>query len=148
MARPSDYTPELADIICERLANGEPLAKICRDDDMPGYSTVRRWESDKPEFQALSLRARMDGTHFLADDSIRIADDTEIDPQHKRIMVDTRLRLIGKWNRKDYGDKNTTELTGADGGPIQSAVSFDPSKMSTGALQELLEATNGAKDAK
>lgn len=138
MARPSTYTQELADIICERLANGEPLAKICRDEDMPAYSTVRRWESDKPEFQALSSRARLDGTHFLADDSIRIADDTEIDPQHKRIMVDTRLRLIGKWNRKDYGDKLTTELTGADGGPIQSSV--DVTGLSEAALRELAAA--------
>lgn len=145
MARPSDYTPELADIICERLANGEPLAKICRDDDMPGYSTVRRWESDKPEFQALSLRARMDGTHFLADDSIRIADDTEIDPQHKRIMVDTRLRLIGKWNRKDYGDKNTTELTGADGGPVRTEAVVDWSGVPSDAIQAVLDAVKAGE---
>lgn len=122
MARPSDYTTEIAERICERLANGEPLAKICRDDDMPGYSTVRRWEDDKPEFQALSLRARQDGTHFLADDSLRIADDSEIDTQRAKLMIDTRLRLIGKWNAKQYGDKITQEHTGTDGGPMVSLV--------------------------
>ena len=87
---------------------------------MPGYSTVRRWEDDKPEFQALSLRARQDGTHFLADDSLRIADDGEIDTQRAKLMIDTRLRLIGKWNAKQYGDKITQEHTGTDGGPIQT----------------------------
>ena len=38
------YSEEVAKRICERLANGEPLAKICRDEDMPDYSTARRWE--------------------------------------------------------------------------------------------------------
>lgn len=110
--RPSDYTEDLAAAICERLANGEPLAKICRDDAMPSYSTVRRWENEKPEFQALSARARIDGTHFLADDSLRIADDDSIDTQRAKVMIDTRLRLIGKWNSRAYGDK--TALVGGD----------------------------------
>ena len=119
--RPSLYTPELADRICQRLSEGEPLARICRDDDMPGYSTVRKWESENPEFLALSLRAKADGTHFMADDSIRIADDPTIDPQRARLMVDTRLRLIGKWNSRAYGDKVQAEVTGAEGGPLQVA---------------------------
>lgn len=106
--RPSLYSEEVAKRICERLANGEPLAKICRDEDMPDYSTARRWEDSNEEFRALSLRAKSDGTHFMADDSIRIADDDSIDPQRAKLMVDTRLRLIGMWNRKDYGPKSTT----------------------------------------
>lgn len=135
--RPSDYSTELAERICERLANGEPLAKICRDADMPGYSTVRRWEDEKPEFQALSLRARQDGTHFLADDSLRIADDEEIDTQRAKLMIDTRLRLIGKWNAKAYGDKITQEHTGADGGPIQSQATVDVTGLTPEQLQAL-----------
>ena len=97
------------------------MARICREDDMPGYSTVRKWESENPEFLALSLRAKADGTHFMADDSIRIADDPTIDPQRARLMVDTRLRLIGKWNSRAYGDKVQAEVTGAEGGPLQVA---------------------------
>jgi hypothetical protein len=118
VGRPSIYTEALAKRICEQLAKGVPLARICDQDDMPDYSTVRAWEDDKPEFSALSAHAKRNGTHYLADDSIRIADDPTIDPQHKRIMVDTRLRLIGKWNAKAYGDKVQTELSGPGGGPI------------------------------
>jgi len=110
--RPSGYTPEIAEAICERLANGEPLARICRDDEMPAYSTVRKWESENAEFSALSARAKQDGTHFLADDSLRIADDKQIETQRAKLMIDTRLRLIGKWNAKAYGDK--VALTGGD----------------------------------
>ena len=121
--RPSLYSQELADRICHRLSQGEPLAKICRDDDMPDYSTVRRWEDANEAFRALSLRAKADGTHFMADDSIRIADDLTIDPQRAKLMVDTRLRLIGKWNARSYGDK--VALTGdADSDPIQSELTI------------------------
>jgi hypothetical protein len=110
--RPSSYNQEIADAICERLANGEPLARICKDDDMPAYSTVRKWEDENPTFSALSARAKRDGTHYLADDSLRIADDDTIDTQRAKLMIDTRLRLIGKWNAKAYGDKTT--LVGGD----------------------------------
>lgn len=105
MGRPTSYTPEVGEKIAERLSKGEPLARICDDAAMPAYSTARKWEKDSEEFSALSAQARANGTHFIADDCLRIADDPEIDPQHKRIMVDTRLRLIGKWNAKAYGDK-------------------------------------------
>lgn len=40
MPRPSTYTPELADLICERLANGESLLQVCRDDGMPSKATI------------------------------------------------------------------------------------------------------------
>lgn len=70
-----------------------------------------------------------------------------IDAQMARVEIDARKWFASKFLPKQYGDKLTTELTGADGGPIQSAVSFDPSKLSTGALQELLAATGGG-DAK
>jgi hypothetical protein len=117
--RPSDYSEELAETICGHLALGVPMARIAAMDDMPDYSTLKRWQRDNEEFRALSARAKEDGTHFLGEDSLRIADDLTIDPQHKRIMIDTRLRLIGKWNSREYGDKITQEHTGPDGTPIQ-----------------------------
>jgi hypothetical protein len=65
------------------------------------------------------MRAKQNGTHFLADDTLRIADDETIETQRAKLMIDTRLRLIGKWNAKAYGDKVTNEHVGPDGGPVQ-----------------------------
>lgn len=113
MGRPSKKTPQLVEEIVERLSNGEPLARICADEHMPSFSTVWRWEDADEEFRNLSARAREHGTHYIADDCLRIADDDALEPADKRVRVDTRLRLIGKWNAKRYGDK--MDHTSSDG---------------------------------
>jgi hypothetical protein len=124
MGRPSKFNGGLANRICERLAQGEPLARICQDDDMPDFSTVWRWEQSNEEFRKASAHAREIGTHYIADDCIRISDDPTIEPADKRVRIDTRLRLIGKWNAKRYGDK--VAVTGGDeeqgDKPIQHAI--------------------------
>jgi len=103
--RPSGYNETIASEIVERLSNGEPLKKICKDSHMPHYVTVLKWQRANPEFDNLSSRGKSDGTHVLADECLEIADDLTIDPQHKRFMIETRIRLIGKWNSRAYGDK-------------------------------------------
>ncbi len=41
--RPTRYTPKVAADICTRLAEGESLRAICKDDAMPGLRTVMGW---------------------------------------------------------------------------------------------------------
>jgi len=118
MARPTIKTPELIDSICERLAGGEPLKRICEDDGMPSFQTVWRWENEDEVFRDLSTRARRHGTHYLADDCLNISDEDVEDTvaiARNKLRVDTRLRLIGKWNRRDYGDKQEIDHTSTDG---------------------------------
>lgn len=119
VGRPSSYSDDVAGLICLRLSNGEPLKKICSDPSMPDYSTVWRWVEKHPEFRAVSLRAREIGTHAIADECVEIADNPDLDPNDKKVRIDTRLRLIGKWNRKVFGDRQ--EISGVDGAPIEVA---------------------------
>ena len=102
---PVDYTDDLGAKIVDLLSEGVPLKAICAMKGMPHYITVLRWQRIYEDFGNLSAQAKVDGTHALADQAIMIADDTTIDPAHKRVMVDTRIRLIGKWNSRAYGDK-------------------------------------------
>jgi transposase-like protein len=45
------YTPELADLICERIAaDGVALRQICQDTNMPARSTLFVWLQQHPEF--------------------------------------------------------------------------------------------------
>lgn len=138
--RPSSYTEEVGLAICERLMAGTPLKQICSGPDMPHYTTVLKWQRDNAAFSDLSARAKQDGTHALADDSLRIADDMTIDVAHKRVMIDTRMRLIGKWNSKAYGDK--LAIGGADDLP---PVSLDLKGVSDAALREIMAARNATE---
>ena len=74
-ASPVKYSDEVAHAICEQLAKGVPLKRICDQDGMPSYSCVKAWEIDREDFKALSMRAREIGCHAIADELIDIADD-------------------------------------------------------------------------
>lgn len=135
MSRPSSRTKEVIDKICLRLANGETLKKICSDSGMPDFATVWRWEQEDEEFCKLSSRARDIGTHHMADDCLTIADDPLVDPADKRIRIDTRIRLIGKWNAKKYGDSTT--IKGDKENPIEVRESVNKELLSVLTIEQL-----------
>lgn len=103
---------QIADI-CSRLAEGKSLRSICREMDLK-ESTVRYWLAKDEAAFAHSARARELGCDSLADECLEIADDNALKPDERRIKIDTRIRLIGKWSQR-YSDKlaitNKTEVT-------------------------------------
>lgn len=110
--RPTDYSLELTAAICERLAVGESLRSICRDDAMPSMASIFLWLSKHPEFSEQYARAREAQAESHADRIVEIADDDTIDPNHKRIMVDARKWVASKLKPKRYGDKAEVEHKG------------------------------------
>lgn len=93
--------------ICARLAEGNSLRKICRELEL-AESTVRYWLSTDADAFAQSAHARELGCDALADQCVEIADDTTEKPEDRRIRIDTRIRLIGKWSQR-YNDKIKVE---------------------------------------
>jgi len=138
MGRPSMYSEEMRDRICLQLANGITMAKICQQPDMPSFDTVWKWTTRHPDFADATARAREIGTHFLADDCIAIADNPELDPADKRIMIDTRVRLIGKWNQY-YSDKAKVEISGKiDVAPVDvHQLDYDQREALAGMLEQI-----------
>ena len=123
MGRPSKYTDELFAEICERLSKGEPLAQICRDEHMPAERTVRDWKEADAIVSAAIAHAREDGFDAIALEALRIADDKEGEHQRDRLRVDTRLKLLAKWDPKRYGDK--VQVGGdPEGSPMQMVCSW------------------------
>lgn len=138
-ASPVKYSDEVARAICDQLAQGVPLKQICEQEGMPAYSCVRAWEIERDDFKALSTRAREIGCHAIADELLEIADDGRNDwmesvgkdgqtvgwtlngehVQRSKLRIETRMRLLGKWLPKVYGDKMA--LTDGDGKPLQAA---------------------------
>jgi hypothetical protein len=126
--RPSLFTQELADRICARLAAGETLRAVCRDEDMPSHATVIAWAKVEP-FSDQYAKAREAGYRVMADEILEIADDgandtyqdeegntrTNIDVLGRsRLRVDTRKWLLSKALPKIYGDK-IAHVGGEDG---------------------------------
>lgn len=123
--RPSIYSDELADRICDLLMSGESLRGICRRDDFPAVETVVKWlaKADVPpfdDFYRKYVRAREVQAELFADDLTEIADDEASDVNRAKLRVDTRKWVVSKMLRR-YGDRQT--LQGVDGGAIQIVVS-------------------------
>ncbi|MCO8017510.1 hypothetical protein NI456_01430 [Brevundimonas diminuta] len=130
MPRPLEFNEAVADAICERLADGESLRSICRDDEMPAKSTVFKWLGLIPAFADQYARARETQADSLADDIVDIADDKKLEPNDKRVRIDARKWLAGKLRPKAYGDK--VAVVGGDktDAPIRHSHSFDLSAAS------------------
>ncbi|MGO4334966.1 terminase small subunit protein [Labrys sp. KB_33_2] len=125
--RPSSFTQDIADAICERLANGESLRSICLDGNMPAQSTVFRWLAANASFREQYAHAREAQADALFDESLDIADDgsndwmRRNDPenagwqangeniQRSKLRIETRRWMAGKLRPKVYGEKTAVE---------------------------------------
>ena len=135
--RPSKYTQELADIVCERLALGESMRSVARDEAMPAVSTLFKWIRELPEFSAQYDKAKIESADCLVEDMLDIADNqaaqdvtidgetfsavTAVGVSHAKLRVDTRKWAASKLKPKKYGEKIAQEITGKDGGAIEVA---------------------------
>jgi hypothetical protein len=139
--RPSLATDERKNAILEGISKGTPLTVICRDLGISD-TVVRNWMKDDEVFSCDIARARELGFDVIAHDALRIADTPLVGTEettkewgveikradmiaHRRLQVDTRLKLLAKWDPKRYGDLMRQEISGPDGSPIaQTSVSM------------------------
>ncbi len=110
VGRPSIYTEELADTICTRLAEGESLRSICRDEAMPAMSSVLLWVVDgrHKEFSAQYARARQAQGYYYADAMLEVASlvgREELSPQAAKVIIDTYKWTAERNAPKAYGAK-------------------------------------------
>ena len=104
MARPSEYTDEIADRICEAIIEGKALYKLCKGDDFPSERVVYYWLDQFPEFVQKYERARELQQDRASDEIVEIADETT-DPNKARLQIDARKWRASKLAPKKYGDK-------------------------------------------
>lgn len=111
---------EVFDQICERIGDGETLSAICREPNMPARRTVYDWMEADAEAAAQFGRARDRGFDAIADSTVGIADDCDDDPASRRVRVETRLKLLAKWDPRRYGDR--MQVAGDAGQPLTVVV--------------------------
>jgi len=130
------FDQAIADRICELICEGKPLKPICRMEGMPSWRTVYNWINDVPEFAKAMEEARRLGARAIAEEALEIADTpmegVEITTDekgvsekrgdmlgHRKLQIETRLKLLAKWHPREYGDK--VQIGGdPDGVPVKT----------------------------
>lgn len=143
--RPSEFSKTTAEVICQRLADGHSLREICRDEKMPGRTTVLRWLTENEEFRSQYAIAREAQADHMADEILEIADDASNDwmlrkqgedqvevanSEHinrSRLRVDSRKWLLSKLLPKKYGDR--VQHANDPDNPMPGAASADPREL-------------------
>lgn len=123
---PEARRQEIVSAVVAGLSRGTPLTVICETLGMP-VRTLQEWR-DKREDISFAIEAARDlGYDWLAHECLTIIDDTDGDvvwdsegnprsnPSNvlraaKR--VETRLRLLAKWDPRRYGDSKRVEVSG------------------------------------
>lgn len=141
--RPTVYSDEIVSSIMNRIAAGESLVVICKDENFPSRTTVMRWLQDDVHvgFRDNYARAREAQADFYAEAIIDIADEECTYVKHgdgddekevevafdsaavarNRLRVDARKWYASKLAPKKYGDK--VAVGGADDlPPIKSSI--------------------------
>lgn len=119
--RPSLYTVELGEYICDRMAEGATLVEICREEGMPKPMTVSGWTDQHPNFNLAYARARALQLEAWGAEArqyanspqtgleVEMTETTDMEGRtyvskkvrrqemlgHRRLQVDTLVRLIG-----------------------------------------------------
>ena len=120
---PVEFTQEIFDAICERLADGESLRGICSEEEFPSKGAFFRWVAKSDDLADQYARAREVQGDTLFDDMLDIADDARNDwmerrgeddagwvangenIQRSKLRIDARKWMAGKLRPKKYGDK-------------------------------------------
>lgn len=138
---PLPVPQDKADAIIAWVSNGQTLRDWCRQNDVH-FTTVYDWLNKDEEFALRFARARESGEEVIAQECIEIADDATNDwmekldkdgmgigwqlngdhVQRSKLRIETRLKLLAKWNPKKWGDK--VDLT-SKGEKVGFAINID-----------------------
>ena len=142
--RPTDYTKELAQEICDRISEGVGLYRVCLADDMPSRWTVHRWMNEDPAFRDMYMHAKELAAEKIADECLDMADeaqhaDSSVAVQAAKLRIDTRQWYAKVTEPKKYGTKVDIDQKTEHSGQIQmtpararellAEVGLDPDKL-------------------
>lgn len=124
--RPTDYTKELGELICSRLAEGRSLRSVCLADDMPDKSSVFTWFRLHPEFLDQYTRAKEESSEAMYEELADLGEEAidlsqAVDPKASNAVVsavklkaDNLKWMMSKMKPKKYGDKIDHTTNGKD----------------------------------
>jgi hypothetical protein len=134
--RPSLYSDDLAEKICDLIIEGFSLRSICMLEAMPNRSTVFRWLDKHEDFATKYARAREFQGDYMDDLILDTAQTCEEgNYRSANVKIGAFQWRAEKLKPKRYGKLERHELSGPDGRPIESK------------LQAALSVTDDANEA-
>jgi hypothetical protein len=120
--RPSLYSEELADLICEDLGNGKSLREICKAEGMPDRSTVLRWMQTNEAFATKCARTREGPqAEHVVDEIVEVEKGAlagTITSDIARVLISSKQWRASKLAPKKYGEKLETTVKGDPDNPL------------------------------
>ena len=104
IGRPSSYTKEVAEKICDLIAAGGHMHIVCAEEWAPAERTVYQWLRAHDEFAQMYAHARERQQEVFAAQVVLIA-DTVKDAAIARNMMDARKWHASKVAPKKWGDR-------------------------------------------
>lgn len=150
MAYSDEERQEIYTRVCDEIAGGSSIRKVCALEGMPTPETIYVWLRDCKEFSERYARAQEARAHFRIERIGDTADEVKagtITPDVGRVAIDADKWLAGRENQRRYGDRQT--LQGADDAPpIRTQGSIDPADKRDLARWIALKLTTAAAGAK
>lgn len=115
--RPRDYDPSIANEIIDRISNGEMLAQICDNRDMPLPGTFLRWCDADPILEKEYIDARRRSAEVSLDEMVihAMTSDPSLAGTRSRALKD----YVQMTDPARYGPRATIRIPGegeGDGG--------------------------------
>ena len=122
------YSDKLAVEICERIAVGELLIRICRDEHMPTMRRCNQWLKEHPDFASLYRDSINDRLSVFEEEVLEIADDMRkdfkeiekngkvrrvVDPEviiRAKLRIEVRFRHLKAGRPQKWGDAQTISV--------------------------------------
>lgn len=117
MGRPTIYTQELADTICEFISQGMSMRSVCRQKQIPEMPTIWRWIRENEEFgkqYASACQNRTDAQNEMlidmGDEAIEASKKSKggvgnAVVQAYKLKADNFRWVMSKMKPKKYGDR-------------------------------------------
>lgn len=125
IGRPSKYTEELAQKICDLIREGKSERQICKMPNMPTAMTLRRWKEGNPDFCAQSARAREESAEKFNDELLDLQDELNDQLQTRlstgedfpkgaveayKVLMQEKARQAAWRDDSRYGNRKTVKV--------------------------------------
>jgi len=108
--RYAEYKQLIADNVIYLVSSGISVAAACKEIGVE-RANITHWAGENKEFAQQLARAREEAAFLLAESTVEIARDKDIDPKRARNIIQAQQWLAGKYNPNMFGDKQRLEVT-------------------------------------